>query len=282
MKFGISFTLIHLNQAGALVHVYTDGSIHLNHGGTEMGQGLFTKVAQVVAEEFGVPIDFVRITATNTAKVPNASPTAASSGSDINGMAAQIGAREIKQRMVEFACGAMGRRRRGDRLSRRARADRQQVDVVRRTRQDLPVEPRAALRRRLLQDACHHLGPRRPRPASRSSISPSAPPAREVAIDTLTGEMKVERVDILHDVGSSLNPALDIGQVEGGFVQGMGWLTTEELVFDAEGPARRPMRRRPTRSRSPPTFPPISAPGCTCSRTRSPLSIARRRSASRR
>src|SRR5579863_4787177 len=108
VKFGISFTLIHLNQAGALVHVYTDGSIHLNHGGTELGQGLFTKVAQVVAEEFGVPIDFVRITATNTAKVPNASPTAASSGSDINGMAAQIGARQIKQRMVDFAAAQWG------------------------------------------------------------------------------------------------------------------------------------------------------------------------------
>src|SRR5579862_5100054 len=108
VKFGISFTLIHLNQAGALVHVYSDGSVHLNHGGTEMGQGLFTKVAQVVAEEFGVPLDYVRITATNTAKVPNASPTAASSGSDINGMAAQIGARQIKQRMVDFAAAQWG------------------------------------------------------------------------------------------------------------------------------------------------------------------------------
>ena len=109
--FGISFTLIHLNQAGALVHVYSDGSIHLNHGGTEMGQGLFTKVAQVVAEEFGVPLDFVRITATNTAKVPNASPTAASSGTDINGMAAKIAAGQIRERMVGVRGGNLGRRR---------------------------------------------------------------------------------------------------------------------------------------------------------------------------
>ena len=118
--FGISFTLIHLNQAGALVHVYSDGSIHLNHGGTEMGQGLFTKVAQVVAEEFGVPLDFVRITATNTAKVPNASPTAASSGTDINGMAAQVGRARDQAAHGRLRRGAMGRRARGGRRFARA------------------------------------------------------------------------------------------------------------------------------------------------------------------
>ena len=124
VMFGISFTLIHLNQAGALVHVYSDGSIHLNHGGTEMGQGLFTKVAQVVAEEFGVPLDFVRITATNTAKVPNASPTAASSGTDINGMAAKIAAGAIKQRMVEFLAQNTGASPAKNRVPRRVRVRR--------------------------------------------------------------------------------------------------------------------------------------------------------------
>ncbi len=104
VKFGISFTLKHLNQAGALVHLYTDGSIHLNHGGTEMGQGLYQKVAQVVAEEFGVSLNKVRITATNTSKVPNTGPTAASSGTDLNAMAAKLAAKEIKNRLITFLC----------------------------------------------------------------------------------------------------------------------------------------------------------------------------------
>jgi xanthine dehydrogenase large subunit len=234
VKFGISFTLIHLNQAGALVHVYTDGSINLNHGGTEMGQGLFTKVAQVVAEEFGVPIDFVRITATNTAKVPNASPTAASSGSDINGMAAQIGARQIKQRMVEFAAAHWGvtpdeivfrdglvlignKSMSLGELAKTCRVNRVQLSAA-----GFYKTPTISW------DRASATG----RPFLYFAFGASC---SEVVIDTLTGEMKVERVDILHDVGSSLNPALDIGQVEGGFVQGMGWLTTEELVFDGKG-----------------------------------------------
>jgi len=234
VKFGISFTLIHLNQAGALVHVYTDGSIHLNHGGTEMGQGLFTKVAQVVAEEFGVPIDYVRITATNTAKVPNASPTAASSGSDINGMAAQAGARQIKQRMVEFASAQFGvspeevvfrdglvlvgnKSMAFGELAKLCRLNRIQLSAAGFYKTPIITWDRATATGRPFLYFAYG-----------ASCS-------QVAIDTLTGEMKVERVDILHDVGSSLNPALDIGQVDGGFVQGMGWLTTEELVFDAKG-----------------------------------------------
>ncbi len=234
VKFGISFTLIHLNQAGALVHVYTDGSIHLNHGGTEMGQGLFTKVAQVVAEEFGVPLDWVRITATNTAKVPNASPTAASSGSDINGMAAQAGARQIKQRMVEFASAQysvpaeevifrdglvlIGNKSIGfGELAKACRLNRIQLSATGFYKTPIITWDRATATGR---------------PFLYFAFGASC---SQVAIDTLTGEMKVERVDILHDVGSSLNPALDIGQVEGGFVQGMGWLTTEELIFDAKG-----------------------------------------------
>ena len=199
-----------------------------------MGQGLFTKVAQVVAEEFGVPIDFVRITATNTAKVPNASPTAASSGSDINGMAAQIGAREIKQRMVEFACAQWGvaaeeivfrdglvlignKSMSFGELAKTCRLNRVQLSAAGFYKTPIITWDRATATGR---------------PFLYFAFGASC---SEVVIDTLTGEMKVERVDILHDVGSSLNPALDIGQVEGGFVQGMGWLTTEELVFDGKG-----------------------------------------------
>jgi len=234
VMFGISFTLIHLNQAGALVHVYTDGSIHLNHGGTEMGQGLFTKVAQVVAEEFGVPLDFVRITATNTAKVPNASPTAASSGSDINGMAAKIAAGQIRARMVGFAAEHWGvapekiEFREGrvfggnksmsfGELAKACRLNRVGLSAAGYYKTPEISWDRAAVKGKpffyFAYGAC----------------------CAEVAIDALTGEMKVLGIDILHDVGSSLNPALDLGQVEGAFVQGMGWLTTEELVFDGKG-----------------------------------------------
>jgi xanthine dehydrogenase large subunit len=234
VMFGISFTLIHLNQAGALVHVYTDGSIHLNHGGTEMGQGLFTKVAQVVAEEFGVPLEFVRITATNTAKVPNASPTAASSGSDINGMAAKIAAGQIRARMVGFAAEHWGvapekiEFREGrvfggnksmsfGELAKACRLNRVGLSAAGYYKTPEISWDRAAVKGKpffyFAYGAC----------------------CAEVAIDALTGEMKVLGIDILHDVGSSLNPALDLGQVEGAFVQGMGWLTTEELVFDGKG-----------------------------------------------
>src|SRR5271170_24903 len=234
VMFGISFTLIHLNQAGALVHVYTDGSIHLNHGGTEMGQGLFTKVAQVVAEEFGVPLDYVRITATNTAKVPNASPTAASSGTDINGMAAKIAAGQVRQRMTAFAAQTWG-------------LPPEQIEF----REGRVFGGNASMSFGELAKACRHnrvglsaAGYYKTPEISWDRAAVKGKPffyfaygacCAEVAIDALTGEMKVLGIDILHDVGSSLNPALDLGQVEGAFVQGMGWLTTEELVFDGKG-----------------------------------------------
>ena len=234
VQFGISFTLIHLNQAGALVHVYSDGSIQLNHGGTEMGQGLFTKVAQVVAEEFGVPLDFVRITATNTAKVPNASPTAASSGTDINGMAAKIAAGQIRTRMADFAAQTWG-------LAPEA------VEF----REGRVFGGNASMSFGELANACRvnrvglsAAGYYRTPDISWDRANVKGKPffyfaygacCAEVAIDTLTGEMKVLGADILHDVGSSLNPAIDLGQVEGAFVQGMGWVTTEELVWDAKG-----------------------------------------------
>jgi xanthine dehydrogenase large subunit len=234
VMFGISFTLIPLNQAGALVHVYSDGSIHLNHGGTEMGQGLFTKVAMIVAEEFGVPLHFVRITATNTAKVPNASPTAASSGTDLNGMAAKIASGEIKKRMAAFA------------------AEQWVVEpdsVV--FRDGRAVSGNHAMDFAALAKACRlarvqlsHQGYYRTEKIHWDRAKATGQPffyfaygaaGAEVAIDTMTGEMRVLRADLLHDVGSSINPALDIGQVEGAFIQGMGWLTTEELVYDAKG-----------------------------------------------
>ena len=238
VKFGISFTATHYNQAGALVHVYTDGSIHLNHGGTEMGQGLYTKVAQVVAEEFQVDVDQVRITATTTGKVPNTSATAASSGSDLNGMAAQAAARTIKARLVAFAARALGRARGADRVpARRACAS-----AIRRSCSASWSGRPTSRASRCPRPA----STRRPRSTGTARSGRGQPfyyfaygaAVSEVAVDTLTGEYKVERVDILHDVGRSLNPAIDIGQIEGGFVQGMGWLTTEELWWDEQGRLR--------------------------------------------
>src|SRR5579863_3042239 len=234
VKFGISFTLIHLNQAGALVHVYSDGSIHLNHGGTEMGQGLFIKVAQVVAEEFGVPLDFVRITATNTAKVPNASPTAASSGADLNGMAGQIAARQIKQRMIEFASSQWEVE--AEKIEFRDGL----VFIGNKSVSFAELAKTCRLNRVQLSSAGYYKTPEIHWDRANAKGKPFlyyafGASCSEVAIDTLTGEMRVERVDIFHDVGASLNPAIDIGQIEGGFVQGMGWLTTEELVFDPKG-----------------------------------------------
>ncbi|GGH14099.1 xanthine dehydrogenase molybdopterin binding subunit [Alsobacter metallidurans] len=237
VKFGISFTLSHLNQAGALVHVYSDGSIQLNHGGTEMGQGLYQKVAQVVAEEFGVGMDRVRITATTTDKVPNTSPTAASSGSDLNGMAAQIAARQIRERMAvlageHFGVPAAEVQFRDDHVF----AGNESVSFA-------ELAKRAHMARIHLSAAGHYATPKlhwdRPNGQGRPFFYFAYGAAcAEVVIDTLTGENRVLRVDILHDVGHSLNPALDIGQIEGGFVQGMGWLTTEELVYDKDGRLR--------------------------------------------
>jgi xanthine dehydrogenase large subunit len=237
VKFGISFTLLRMNQAGALVHVYTDGSVQLNHGGTEMGQGLYVKVAQVVAEEFGIALDRVKVTATTTAKVPNTSPTAASSGSDLNGKAAQAAARNIRDRIAKVAAAEFG-------------VDAAEIvfrdGEVRGGGQSLPFAAavkRAYEQRVQLSSTGFYATPKldydttthRGRPflyfAYGAAVS-------EVEVDTLTGEYLVRRVDILHDVGASLNPAIDLGQIEGGFVQGMGWLTTEELWWDQQGHLR--------------------------------------------
>ena len=234
VKFGISFTATFLNQAGALIHIYTDGSIHLNHGGTEMGQGLNTKVAQIVAEVLQVDISRIQITATNTDKVPNTSPTAASSGADLNGKAAQNAAETLKQRLVDF-------------LVREYRVTAEDVEFrnsqVRVRDLFLSFEEviqKAYFAQVSLSSTGFYRTPKiyydRDKAAGRPFYYFAYGAAcAEVIVDTLTGEYKMLRTDILHDVGASLNPAIDIGQVEGAFVQGMGWLTMEELVWNGKG-----------------------------------------------
>jgi xanthine dehydrogenase large subunit len=237
VKFGISFTLSQLNQAGALVHVYSDGSIMLNHGGTEMGQGLFLKVAQVVAEEFGVGIERVKITATRTDKVPNTAPTAASAGSDLNGMAARNAARTIKERLTAFASEIYGVE------PARVRFRNGMVFVGDFSLPFGELTKKAVLARISLSSTGFYRTPDITWDRAKATGNPFyyfayGAACAEVMIDTMTGENRVTRIDILHDVGRSLNPAIDIGQIEGGFVQGMGWLTTEELVYDGQGRLR--------------------------------------------
>jgi xanthine dehydrogenase large subunit len=234
VKFGISFTLTQLNQAGALINVYQDGSISLNHGGTEMGQGLFQKIAQVTAEEFGVGLDRVLITATSTDKVPNTSATAASSGTDLNGMAAQIAARKIKKRLTQFA--SENWKVPEDLIT--YRDDRVFIGNESITFGELTKKAYAA--RVSMSASGYYKTPKLHWDRDKAKGRPFfyfayGAACSEVAIDILSGEMKVRRVDILHDVGRSINPAIDIGQIEGAFVQGMGWLTTEELVYDDKG-----------------------------------------------
>ena len=234
VKFGISFTATVFNQAGALVHVYKDGTVQVSHGGTEMGQGLHTKIRQIVAGEFGLPVADVRLSATDTRRVPNTSATAASSSTDLNGKAAQAACRTICARIAAFVAGRLG-------------IDAGQVGFaagqVRAPGFNSPfaqVVADAYRARVQLWDAGFYTTPK-------IHFDPSTLHGRpfyyfaygaavsEVAIDTLTGEHRVLRVDILHDAGRPINPAIDIGQIEGGFMQGLGWLTCEELVFGPDG-----------------------------------------------
>ena len=234
VKFGVSFTLRHLNQAGALVHVFTDGSVQVNHGGTEMGQGLYVKVAQVVAEELGIGVGRVRITATRTDKVPNTGPTAASAGSDLNGMAAKRAARAIRRRLAALAA-RLYQVRETDVVFASGR-----VRIGAETLSFGELARLAFIERVSLSSTGHYATPKLTWDRDRASGRPflyfaGGAACSEVTVDTETGEMRVDRVDILHDAGRSLNPAIDMGQIEGGFVQGMGWLTTEELVFGDDG-----------------------------------------------
>ena len=234
VKFGISFTATHLNQAGCLLHIYTDGTLLLNHGGTEMGQGLFVKVAQVVAEELQVDIDRIRITASDTSKVPNASPTAASSGSDMNGKAAQDAARKLKARLTEFASTHFAVapetvvfRANEVRAGDKSLSFNELVKLAYFARVSLSATgfyrtPKIGYDRKTWSGMPFYYF------CYGAAVS-------EVIVDTLTGENRLLRVDILHDVGKSLNPAIDMGQIEGGFIQGVGWLTTEELWWNDKG-----------------------------------------------
>lgn len=235
VKFGISFTAQHLNQAGALIHIYTDGSIQVNHGGTEMGQGLHTKIAQIVATEFQVDIDHIQVTATRSDKVPNTSPTAASSGTDLNGKAAQNAAKSIRARLVEFLTEHF------DVTTENIIFDNNNVQVGEKTRLSFAeVCQLAYVNRVSLSATGFYKTPKIYYDRESASGHPffyyaMGAAVSEVIIDTLTGEYKVNRVDILHDVGDSINPAIDLGQIEGGFIQGMGWLTTEEMVWGDDG-----------------------------------------------
>ncbi|MEH6652361.1 MAG: xanthine dehydrogenase molybdopterin binding subunit [Motiliproteus sp.] len=234
VKFGISFTATFLNQAGALIHIYTDGSIHLNHGGTEMGQGLNTKVAQIVAEEFQVDFDNIQVSATDTDKVPNTSPTAASSGADLNGKAAQNAAQTIKQRLVEFAASHFNVSNEDVRFANNHVLIRDEIMAF------ADFIQLAYFNQISLSSTGFYRTPKiyydrdnaRGRPFYYFAYGVSC---SEVVVDTLTGEYKILRADVLHDVGASLNPAIDIGQIEGAFVQGAGWLTSEELVWNDKG-----------------------------------------------
>jgi xanthine dehydrogenase large subunit len=235
VKFGIAFTATPMNQGGALVHLYTDGSVHLNHGGTEMGQGLMIKVAQMVAHELGVPLARVQVTATSTGKVPNTSPTAASSGTDLNGEAALAACRTLKERLARHCAAVHG-----------VNAEEVvfaggEVRVGAAKAMPFAALVREAFLARVPLSATGYFrtpGIHFDRAAFRGEpfyYFAYGAAASEVAVDTLTGEHRLLRVDLLHDCGRSLNPAIDRGQIEGGFIQGYGWLAMEQLAWDARG-----------------------------------------------
>ena len=234
VKFGISFTATHFNQAGALVSVYTDGSVRVNHGGTEMGQGLNTKMAQVAADGLGIPVSLVRVTATDTQKVPNASATAASSGADINGAAINNACDQLRERLSAVAARMLGCPAAdvvfqggqalggGKAVSWQALIKQAWLDRVGLGVTGFYMTPDIAydfqtLKGRAFYYFCYG-----------AAVS-------EMEIDTLTGEWWLKAVDIVHDVGRSINPAIDRGQIEGAYVQGMGWLTMEECIWDKKG-----------------------------------------------
>ena len=234
VKFGISFTATHLNQAGALVNIYKDGTVHLNHGGTEMGQGLYIKVAQVVADELGIGIERIRTNAADTSRVPNASATAASSGSDMNGKAAQAAAAKIRSRITEFAAAHFSVTEAEISFANDA------VTVAGETHSFEEIVRLAWFHRVSLSATGFYRTPKIHYDRESFSGRPFfyfayGAAVSEVIVDTLTGEHRLLRVDILHDCGDSLNPAVDLGQVEGGYVQGVGWLTTEELCWNDSG-----------------------------------------------
>jgi xanthine dehydrogenase large subunit len=241
LKYGISFTKAHLNQAGAFINIYADGSIRLNHGGTEMGQGLFVKVAQVVAEVFSVDIDRIAITATSTNEVPNTSPTAGSTGSDLNGWAAYEAASTLRGRMTDFAAKHFSTT--AENIIFRDNHVHVGGPDSNRVLEFGELAKLCWLGRVSLSATGFYKTPdihwdqqaMKGEPFFYFSYGAAV---AEVAVDTLTGEARVLRADLVQDCGRSLNPAIDLGQIEGGFVQGLGWLTSEELWWDGEGRLR--------------------------------------------
>jgi len=234
VKFGISFTTTHLNQAGALVHIYTDGSVHLNHGGVEMGQGTNTKIAQLVANELGLPFEKIKISSTNTSKVPNTSASAASSTTDLNGAAALDAVSKIKKNLEEFI------KKKYNIKNIKIIYEKGLIKFNKKSFKFETIIKEAYLNRISLSSSGFYSTPKIYFNKETFSGRPFlyfcyGAAVTEVTIDTLTGENIVERVDILHDAGKAINPALELGQIEGGFVQGQGWLTIEEVNWKSNG-----------------------------------------------
>ncbi len=235
VKFGISFTTIHLNQAGALVHIYTDGSVHLNHGGIEMGQGTHTKIAQLVSKSLGIPYEKVQISSTNTSKVPNTSASAASSTTDLNGAAALDAVKKIKLNLEKFIKNKYKISVKNNVIYKN-----EKIFIGKYIFKFNDIVQEAYLNRISLSSNGFYSTPKINFNKKKFYGRPFlyfcyGAAVTEVIIDTLTGENIISKVDILHDAGNAINPALELGQIEGGFVQGQGWLTMEEVNWKANG-----------------------------------------------
>jgi xanthine dehydrogenase molybdopterin binding subunit len=244
VKFGISFTTSFLNQAGALVNIYKDGTVLVNHGGTEMGQGLHTKIAQIASAELGLSLDRIKVNATNTSKVPNTSATAASAGTDLNGMAVKDAIDQLKLRIADLMVSEFNKRR-PEKQTSREHILFEQNSIIDSLYPDRKIAfDEAMVLANLNQISLSAAGFYRTPDIGWDKVKGWGRPfnyfafgmaVSEVLVDTLSGYVKHLRTDILHDVGDSINPGIDLGQVEGGFIQGLGWVTTEEVKWDAKG-----------------------------------------------
>jgi xanthine dehydrogenase large subunit len=244
VKFGISFTTAFLNQAGALVNIYNDGTVAVNHGGTEMGQGLNSKILRIAADELGISPGYIKISVTSTSRIPNTSATAASSGSDLNGMAVKNAIEKLKKRLSEVAASELQQKMKNQSIT----ADQivfSNNDVFSNKYPEVTISFTDLVKSAYLKQVGlsatgfyktpgifydRELGQGNPFYYYAFGMAVS-----EVEVDVLTGESKLLQTDILHDVGDSLNEEIDIGQIEGGFIQGVGWVTTEEIKWDKGG-----------------------------------------------
>ena len=234
VKFGISFTASFYNQAGAVVLVYRDGTVQVNHGGTEMGQGLFTKILQIAADSLGVPASRVRVMSTRTDKVPNTSATAASSGTDLNGAAVQDACLQIKARLAAVAAAVLDCEP-ADVQFDNALASARGRSIEFSALCETAYKQRVALFAEgfyRTPDIHFDFKTSRGRPFHYYAYGAAV---SEVEVDGFTGQFRLLRTDILHDAGDAISPIVDRGQIEGGFLQGVGWLTLEELLWDAKG-----------------------------------------------